>query len=329
MEPIVIGVDLGGTNVRVGAVTAAGKLLASDKTPIKAQRGPQYGLERIINLIEQVRANAGGAPLLGIGVGSTGPINREHGRVQNPYTLPTWENVNILDPLRGHFGVPAVLENDADVAALGEAWLGAGRGVERLAAVTVGTGIGTAFIYRGQIYRGFGGHHGEGGHMLLDPDGPECYCGGRGCWEMLAAGPAIGRLAREAAEREPSLMLELAGGDLQKISASHMVTAAHQGDPAALKVADQVGVYLAWGMVNLVALLMPECVVLSGGVMEAFKLFEPAFKRVFYRHNIMAPVEQIKIVHAQLGSQAGILGAARAILNHIEENSNDPITLYH
>lgn len=328
MEPIVIGIDLGGTNVRVGAVTPSGELLAADKALIRAQRGPQYGLARIIKVIEQVQASTGDHPLLGIGVGSTGPINREKGVVNNPYTLPTWENVSILEPLREHFGVPAVLENDADVAALGEVWLGAGRGVERLAAVTVGTGIGTAFIYRGQIYRGFGDHHGEGGHMLLDPNGPECYCGGRGCWEMLAAGPAIGRLAREASEREPGLMLELAGGDLQKIAAHHVVAAARQGDIAALQVADRVGTYLAWGMVNLVALLIPECVVLSGGVMESFDLFEPAFRRTFYRHNIMAPVEQIRIVHAQLGSQAGILGAARAILNLIGENTVDHIPLH-
>ncbi|MBA4399865.1 MAG: glucokinase [Anaerolinea sp.] len=327
MDPIVIGIDLGGTNVRVGAVTPSGELLASDKAPIKARRGPQYGLTRIIELVEQVRASTGERPLLGIGVGSTGPIDRERGMVKNPYTLPTWENVSILEPLREHFGVPAVLENDADVAALGEAWLGAGRGVDRLAAVTVGTGIGTAFIYRGQIYRGFGDHHGEGGHMLLDPNGPECYCGGRGCWEMLAAGPAIGRLAREASAREPGLMLELAGGDLQKLAAHHVVAAARQGDPVALKVADQVGMYLAWGMVNLVALLMPECVVLSGGVMESFDLFEPEFRRVFYRHNVMSPVEQIHIAHAQLGSQAGILGAARAILNSIGENNVEPIPL--
>ncbi|MHB8856813.1 MAG: ROK family protein [Bellilinea sp.] len=327
MDPIVIGIDLGGTNVRVGVVTPSGELLTADKAPIKAQRGPQYGLAHIIELVEQVRSRTGDRPLLGIGVGSTGPIDREHGMVKNPYTLPTWENVSILEPLREHFGVPAVLENDADVAALGEAWLGAGRGVDRLAAVTVGTGIGTAFIYRGQIYRGFGDHHGEGGHMLLDPNGPECYCGGRGCWEMLAAGPAIGRLAREASTREPGLMLELAGGDLQKIAAHHMVAAARQGDPVALRVADQVGMYLAWGMVNLVALLMPECVVLSGGVMESFDLFEPEFRRVFYRHDIMAPVEQIHIAHAQLGSQAGILGAARAILNLIGENNVEPIPL--
>jgi glucokinase len=327
MEPIVVGVDLGGTNVRAGAVSLDGRLVAAEMLPIEATRGPQYGLGRITAVIEHVMAKSGSHQLLGIGVGSTGPIDRERGRVQNPYTLPTWENVSILDPLREHFKVPAVLENDADVAALGEAWLGVGKGVEQLVAVTVGTGIGTAFIYRGQIYRGFDGLHGEGGHMLLDPNGPECYCGGRGCWEMLAAGPAIGRLAREAAANEPSLMLELAGG-LENIKAHHVMEAARRGDPTALRVADQVGVYLAWGMVNLVTLLIPEVVVLSGGVMESFDLFEPSFRRVFYRHNVMTPIEKIKITHARLGSQAGILGAARAILNHLEESNDENLPLH-
>jgi len=151
MEPIVVGVDLGGTNVRAGAVSLDGRLVAAEMLPIEATRGPQYGLGRITAVIEHVMAKSGSHQLLGIGVGSTGPIDRERGRVQNPYTLPTWENVSILDPLREHFKVPAVLENDADVAALGEAWLGAGKGVEQLVAVTVGTGIGTAFIYRGQM----------------------------------------------------------------------------------------------------------------------------------------------------------------------------------
>lgn len=319
MEPVVIGIDLGGTNVRVGAVTPQGELLVSAESRIEARRGPQYGVTRIIELVERVKKQSGINTILGIGMGSTGPIDRVLGAVQNPYTLPTWENVSIVAPLTERFGVPAVLENDADCAALGEAWVGAGRGVERLAAVTVGTGIGTAFIYQGQIYRGFGDHHGEGGHMLLDPNGPECYCGGRGCWEMLAAGPAIGRLAREASAREPGLMLDMAGGDLEQINARHMVAAARQGDPVALKVADQVGTFLAWGMVNLVALLMPECVVLSGGVIESFDIFEPAFWRVFYHHNVMAPVEEVRIVHAQLGGQAGIFGAARALLNLIGE----------
>lgn len=329
MESVVIGIDLGGTNVRVGVVTLNGELKIADKTPIKARRGPEYGLARITESIQKVLSQIDEVHLLGIGVGSTGPIDREHGMVQNPYTLPTWENVNILDPLRKHFGVQAVLENDADVAALGEAWVGAGRGVERLAAVTVGTGIGTSFIFQGKIYRGFGEHHGEGGHMLLDPNGPECYCGGRGCWESLASGSAINRMARESARLHPeSLMLSLAGGDLNKVVSHHMVAAARQGDAVALQMADQIGVYMAWGMVNLVSLLMPECVVLSGGVMEAFPLFEPAFRRVFYRHNVMAPIEDVKITHAQLGSQAGILGAARAILNHIGENINDTVPLH-
>ncbi len=323
MDPIVIGIDLGGTNVRVGAITPQGELLHALEAPIEATRGPEWGVQRIIELVDRVQAQSENRPLLGIGIGSTGPVDRERGAVQNPYTLPTWEDVDIVRPLSERYGVPATLENDADSAALGEAWVGAGKGVERLAAVTVGTGIGTAFIYRGQIYRGFLGYHGEGGHMLLDPNGPQCYCGGRGCWEMLAAGPAIALQAQAVAAAEPTRMLALAGGSLEKISARHLAQAAREGDPAALKLADQIATYLAWGMVNLIALLMPDCVVLGGGVIESFDIFEPTFRRVLYRHNIMAPLERVRIERAQLGSRAGMLGAARAILNLAGENAND------
>ena len=323
MIPIVIGIDLGGTNVRVGAVTLQGELLTAREAPIEAARGPQLGLTRIMDLIDGVQTECGDAPLLGIGIGCTGPVDREHGMVQNPYTLPTWENVDILRPLTERYRVPATLENDADAAALGEAWMGAGKGVERLAAVTVGTGIGTAFIYRGQIYRGFEGYHGEGGHILLDPNGPECYCGARGCWEMLAAGPAIALQAREVAAAEPTRMLDLAGGELDKITAFHLAQAAREGDPAALRLAERIATYLAWGMVNLITLLMPDCVVLGGGVIESFDVFEPTFRRVLYRHNVMAPIERVRIERARLGSRAGMLGAARAILNLSGEFSHD------
>ena len=119
------------------------------------------------------------------------------GTINNPYTLPTWEDVPIVDFLVDRFGVPVSLENDADAAALGEYWQGAGRDVQRLCAVTVGTGIGTAYILHGKIVRGNGGWHPEGGHMIIDPSGPQCYCGAKGCWESLASGSAIALFARE------------------------------------------------------------------------------------------------------------------------------------
>ena len=153
---VLIGIDLGGTNVRAGAVTSDGQLLAWKDAPIEAARGPKSGLQTITRLVDEVISLVN-HPVLALGVGSTGPLDRQRGCIQNPYTLPGWEDVDIISPLRGRFGVPVSLENDADAAALGESWAGAGRGVKRMFMVTIGTGVGTSLILDGQIYRGLDG----------------------------------------------------------------------------------------------------------------------------------------------------------------------------
>lgn len=320
LEPFVIGIDLGGTNVRVSAVSLDGKILSSEEVLIEAARGPKAGVERISGLITHIQAQTVGE-LVGIGIGSTGPVDRDLGAIQNPYTLPTWENVDIVHPLSRQFGVPVTLENDADAAALGEQWVGAGQGVRSLAAVTVGTGIGTAFIRDGHIYRGLGGVHGEGGHQVLDPAGPDCYCGARGCWEMLAAGPAIALYAREQAARRPTRMLEMAGGNLENIDAALVTKAARAGDELANELVQRTAYYLGLGMVNMILFYLPDAIVLSGGVMKAYDLLEPGIRAVIARHSLLVPADKVKILLSTLGRQAGVLGAARAILNELEEVS--------
>lgn len=317
-ERILVGIDLGGTNVRVGAVTTAGELIASQDCPIEAQQGPQAGMEKIAGLITRVATEAGGR-LQAIGIGSTGPVDRALGAIQNPYTLPTWENVNIVGLLRERFHVPVTIENDADAAALGESWMGAGRGLRRLCMVTVGTGVGTAFIYDGRIYRGVGGAHCEGGHMILDPSGPECYCGAKGCWESLASGTAIGSYAREQAASRPTLMTDLAGGDLERIDAATVAEAARRGDPLAIGMVDRAAEYIALGLVNLIVLFLPDGIVLTGGVMRSFDLMEARIRSVIGRHNIMSPVDKVALRLADLGQRAGMIGAARAAMLINEE----------
>ncbi len=316
----VIGIDLGGTSVRVGAITPQGRILAVRKTAIEARRGPQAGVERIIGLIHTVLDEAGHPALLGIGMGSTGPIDRQRGAIQNPYTLPTWEDVDICRPLQEAFGVPVNLENDADAAALGEYWCGAGQGVARLYAVTVGTGIGTAFLLNGEVYRGLDGSHPEGGHISIDPSGPRCYCGLDGCWEMLAAGPAIGRNAREALQRGegPSQLLALAGGQIEQVEAPLVVEAAAAGDPLAKRILDRAARDTSLGLINIILFFVPDVIVLSGGVMNNAGQFLPAIQEVLARTgDSMVPATRVKIVPAALGDQAGLLGAAYSILrNH-------------
>jgi glucokinase len=317
-EKIIIGIDLGGTNVRVGAMTIVGELVASHECPIQARQGPQAGVEKIAGLITRVAAEAGGR-LQAIGIGSTGPVDRDLGAIQNPYTLPTWENVNIVNLLHERFRVPVTIENDADAAALGESWKGAGQGLSRLCMVTVGTGVGTAFIYDGRIYRGVGGAHCEGGHMVLDPSGPECYCGAKGCWESLASGTALGAYARGQAASHPTLMIELAGGDLERIDAATVAVAARRGDPLALGIIDRAAKYIALGLVNLIVLFLPDGIILTGGVMRSFDLMEARIRSVIARHNIMSPVDKVALRLAGLGQQAGMIGAARAAMLVSEE----------
>jgi glucokinase len=180
--------------------------------------------------------------------------------------------------------------------------------------ITVGTGIGTAFIFDGKIYRGTGGTHPEGGHILIDPSGPDCYCGARGCWESLASGTAIGAFARELAAREPSLLLQKAGNNLEKIDAILVACAAREGCPLSLKVIDRAATYLGLGLVSLLQLFLPDGIIFTGGVTRSYDLFEPYLTRILAQHSVMQPLDKIPLRMAKLGQQAGMYGAARAAM---------------
>ena len=316
MADIVIGLDIGGTVVRAGAFTPQGDLLALREKLIEAARGPEAGLQRIQNLIQETLSESAAADaqtettenkLVGIGIGCTGPIDRRFRTINNPYTLPTWENVAIVSWLQEHFGVPITLENDADVAALGEYWQGAGRGANHLYAITVGTGIGTALISKGQIYRGLDGTHPEGGHIVIDPSGPMCYCGAHGCLESLASGTAIARMAIQA-----GLNLEIE--DPADITARIVAEAALAGDRHAAKIMEKAAYYFALGVGNFITLYMPDVVVLSGGVMRSVELFMPALQRAVQQRAVLLPAGRVRILPARLGYYAGLYGAAYTII---------------
>ena len=312
MERVIVGVDLGGTIVRAGAFDLQGRLLAVQETPIEARRGPEPGLRRIRELVEEVLAEAGDHSLAGIGIGATGPLDSVRGTINNPFTLPTWEDVPVVAWMEDAFSVPVTLENDADAAALGEYWQGAGQNAKRLYAVTVGTGIGTALILDGQIYRGLDGSHPEGGHMVLDPAGPPCYCTQRGCWESLCAGPAIERQAREA-DLAGSLLLELAQGNAEDVTAKLVFEAARQGDRLALSIVDRVADYFAQGILNVAILFVPDIVVLSGGVMRSLDLLMPHLQGTLQAYTEMVPAHRVHITPARLGYYAGMYGSAYTI----------------
>ena len=304
-----LGIDLGGTNVRAGVITQDGQLLHWQDKPIEAARGPEIGMKTIMQLADEVAAHTH-LPITALGVGSTGPLDRQHGSIQNPYTLPGWEEVDIVTPLLKRFGVPVALENDADAAALGEAWAGSGRDVKRMYMVTIGTGVGTSLILDGQIYRGLGDEHPEGGHILVDPSGPECYCGAHGCWESLISGPAIARYARESEMTTQSTYLNTYS--LEDIDASTIFTGAREGDSICRQLVDRTADYIALGLASLMMSILPDRFVFTGGVMRSFDLLEERIRASLTRFNVIIPANRVELQLAKLGQQAGLFGAARA-----------------
>jgi len=333
-ERAVIGIDLGATTVRLGAFDGRGTLIQNWQAEIHARQGPEAGLERIAGLVEGLQARLPGYELAGIGVGSTGPTDPQRGVILNPLTMPGWIDVPIAAHLQGRFRVPVCLENDADAAALGEFWRGAAQRrpdeppVRVLYAVTVGTGIGTACIIEGEVYRGADGFHPEGGHQIVDPRGPACYCGAHGCWESLSSGSAIARSARSALKAAAggkgatgSLLLGSVEGRLEKIDARTVIEAARQGDALALAVVQRAAQAFAAGIFNVMMLFHPEMVVLSGGVMRSLDMFQPAIDQVVQNASGYIPARRIAIRPASLGYLAGIYGAAYAILHKIEQKT--------
>jgi glucokinase len=308
---IAIGMDLGGTHVRLGAFSPEGHLLKQREEGIAAI-GPEDGLLLIERLIRELLDSLGSPTLLGIGIGSTGPLDTLRGLINNPYTLAGWSNVAIVERLSRAFGIPVRLENDADAAALGEYWQGAGQGASRLYAVTVGTGVGTSLIVDGRIYRGMDGSHPEGGHQLIDPDGPECYCGHRGCWESLISGPAIASQARNAHDNVN--LLALAGGDPGRLDAGIVAEAARLGDPTAQAIIQKAARDFSLGIVNVISLFVPDVLVLSGGVMKSADLFLPSLEKMLQTPNPMVPFASVHILPARLGYYAALYGGAYMIL---------------
>ncbi len=297
-----VGIDIGGTKIAIAMVDTSGGILAVDSFPTDAPSGCQIAIDRIIHGVEKVIAKAGLQPqeLIGIGIGCTGPVDPKRGTVHNPYTLPTWDNCDLVTPIATHFSVPVRLENDADVAAIGELVLGAGREATSMVMLTFGTGIGFSAVVEGKIYRGVDGSHPEFGHIPTPVAGPRCYCGIDGCLESLASGTAIE-----------------ARGRLQGFKSGRSVfLAAAAGDSRATAIVDDAVRAAAFAIWTVAHSFLPQRIVLGGGMMDdQFEPFARAMKQMLGQ-STLAPKEEISIVKAELGSDAGAIGAACLALPH-------------
>jgi len=284
-------VDIGGTKIAVGMVNAEGNILAHTESPTAPEHGPQAGLASIVEMLQDVKQRAGGN-LEGVGIGCTGPVNPLTGELERVEFLPEWEGLNLVAEIKKNFGVTAALENDADAAALGEFAWGAGRGTRRFIYVTVSTGIGGGIVFDGQLYRGVDGAHPELGHHVIDPSGPKCFCGARGCWESLASGPALAARGGQATARA-------------------VCEAAERGDSVARAVVEAEARYLGMGLANLVTLFVPDVIALGGGVMQSRHLFWREIERTIQENCGLVPFEKTRLVPAQLAGNVGLAGAAQ------------------
>ena len=294
-------VDIGGTKIAVGMLDRAGQILARTESPAYPERGLQDGLERIFSMLQETVREAGGE-LEGIGVGCTGPVDPRSGRLGRIEFLPGWQGCPLTAELQNAFGVTAFLENDADAAALGELAWGAGQSAKRFSYVTVSTGIGVGLVFDGRVYRGVEGAHPEIGHHVIDPSGPQCFCGARGCWESLASGPALA--AR--------------GG---KSSALAVCQAAEGGNPAARLAVEKEAFYLGLGLANLVTLFVPDVIALGGGVMRSRHLFWDKILLTIRENCGLVPFEKTRLFPAQLGTDAGLAGAAQVWIKGSQSNA--------
>ena len=261
-------------------------------------------------MVAQVRSGGVGA-VSAVGLGAPGLVDRS-GTLRYGPNLPGVIDADFASLLHDGLGLPTVVDNDATCAAWAEHELGAGRGCNHAVLVTLGTGIGAGIVVKGQVLRGAHGFAGEPGHMVVDPSGPLCPCGRRGCWERYASGSGLGRLAREAAAaRRCGRVLELAGGDPLDVKGEHVTAAAAGGDAEAREVLRQFGWWVALGLANLVNILDSEVLVIGGGLISAGELvLEPT--RVAYRDLVLAADHRPEppIVAAELGEHAGAIGAA-------------------
>ena len=309
-----IGIDVGGTNVKIALVNDKGNIIYSNSIPTRAEMGYEYTInnmkEAIAELIKETKSDK--KSIEGIGFGFPGQIDYKKGVVRLAPNIPGWVEVPIAEIMEKEFGIPTRVDNDVRCAALGELNYGAGIGCENLICITVGTGIGSGLIINGKLVRGASNAAGEIGHIKLDMHGgPLCGCGDRGCLEAFASGPSIVAMAEEYIKGGKSTKYrELANPDITPYIVSE---AAKQGDPVAKRIFTIVGEYIGIGLASVVNLLNPEKIIIGGGAAAAGDLLLNPIKENLIKRAMPIAGSAVEIVPAQLGNSAGVIGASLLI----------------
>jgi glucokinase len=312
----VIGIDLGGTNLKAGIVERDGKITHRLSIKTNYNADSQAISNQIFELIDEIikDAHVKKSDIIGVGLGSPGLIDKKGETIIFSPNLPRWRNIPIKRLVIERFSMPCVLENDANAAAWGEKWVGAGKDVNSLVMLTLGTGIGGGIVIDNKLWRGANNVAAEIGHMIIHMDGPKCSCGNNGCIEAYASATAMVRRFKESLKGGASSSLK----DSREITAKMINDAAFQGDRASLDIIEETGRYLGIALVNVMHILNPEMIVLTGGMIGSGELLMNPIRQVTKQKAFEASYRDTKIVFSQLGNDAGIIGAAGCLLKELE-----------
>lgn len=312
-----IGIDVGGTNVKIALVDDNGKIIYSNSVPTYAKMGYEYTVNNIKQAIRDLmkETNTTTSDIEGIGFDFPGQVDCKTGVVKLAPNIPGWVNVPIAQMIEDEFHIPTRIDNDVRCAALGELKFGAGKGCENFICITVGTGIGSGIVINGKVVRGATNAAGELGHIKLQMNGgPICGCGDTGCLEAFASGPAIVAMAQEYIKGGKSTKFrEMAAAEGGEITPYMVAKAAEEGDPVAKRVFEIVGEYIGIGLTSVINLLNPEKVIIGGGVAESGELLLAPIRKTIKERAMVVAGNAVEIVPAQLGNSAGVIGASMLI----------------
>jgi len=318
MKNYIVGIDIGGTNIKAGILYKDGKIILKNSIKTEGDRGADYVLEKITDLIFEMIREAGISKeeVIGIGVGIPGPTNTDTGIVNFCPNMTGWKNYRAAEVLSAKTGFRVKIGNDVNVITLGEMWQGAAVGYKNVLGVTLGTGIGGGLVVGGKLMSGFTGAAGEVGHIKVEKDGKLCGCGQKGCWEAYAS--ATG-LIREAASRlavsKDNKLWEKTQGRIGEIEAKDIFDFAREGDKFCMSLVDYEVDYLAFGLAALINSMNPEIVVIGGGISLAGNiLFENLLEKL-NEYTLEVALYGVNVVPAKLGNDAGIVGAGALIMN--------------
>jgi glucokinase len=309
-----IGIDLGGTNIKFGLVSADGRIVKRARIPTLAGAGPKRALRRIVGVLRRLSRDH---DIACVGVGAAGLIDHENGVIRVPPNLPGWDGAPVKDTIEKALDIPCHVTNDVNACVLGELLFGAGVGKRDIFCLTLGTGVGGGLIADGKLVIGANGAAGEVGHTVIFPDGQMCRCGSRGCLECYVGADyvvqrTVARLRMQGTKlKSRSLIRRYSGNRAEAITPKLISRAAHHGDRLALEIAEEIGYYAGLGIVNVVQLLDPELIVVGGGISGFGKPLLESIRRTVDERVQEFPGRKLEVVLSKLADEAGVLGASR------------------